>query len=253
LWESYGTHKYTVWAECRVKFVPHRKHYVSATKPNRLMLFREITAVYCENHTEHTNTLCRQNAVYINSVRTSRETHYVSATKTNRLILFREIIAVYCCENHTEHVTNVNSILEFTPSTETARQIVLSLWNSCYNTTDGQSAGLSGCQAPSRAEDQIFIIVRQLRVCRLQLVLVLISAVTHGSESQYFTLSDLKLSQPGEPGPRIHIPPGTGWRRYTPRRWVTFSSPLTTRRDMVEVFEPASTRGLKLEVHLIKI
>jgi hypothetical protein len=32
-------------------------HYVSATKPNRLMLFREIITVYCENHTEHTNLL----------------------------------------------------------------------------------------------------------------------------------------------------------------------------------------------------
>jgi hypothetical protein len=31
-------------------------HYVSATKPNRLMLFRETVAVYCENHTEHTDT-----------------------------------------------------------------------------------------------------------------------------------------------------------------------------------------------------
>jgi hypothetical protein len=30
--------------------------YVSATKPNRLMLFRETVAVYCENHTEHTPT-----------------------------------------------------------------------------------------------------------------------------------------------------------------------------------------------------
>jgi hypothetical protein len=28
-------------------------HYVSATKPNRLMLFREIIAVYCENHMKH--------------------------------------------------------------------------------------------------------------------------------------------------------------------------------------------------------
>jgi hypothetical protein len=37
-------------------------HYVSATKPNRLMLFRETVAVYCEIHVEHTNTLCRQNA-----------------------------------------------------------------------------------------------------------------------------------------------------------------------------------------------
>jgi hypothetical protein len=26
------------------------------------MLFRKIIAVYCENHTEHINTLCGQNA-----------------------------------------------------------------------------------------------------------------------------------------------------------------------------------------------
>jgi hypothetical protein len=32
-------------------------HYVSTTKPNRLMLFGETVAVYCENYTEHTNTL----------------------------------------------------------------------------------------------------------------------------------------------------------------------------------------------------
>jgi hypothetical protein len=69
-------------------------HYISATKPNRLMLFKENISVYCENHTGHIN--------YKNSVRTSQETHYVTATKTNRLMLFREIIAVYC-ENHTEH------------------------------------------------------------------------------------------------------------------------------------------------------
>jgi hypothetical protein len=49
------------------------------------MLFRETVAVYCENHTEHTDT-----------VRTSQETHYVSDTDTNRLILFRETVAVYC-------------------------------------------------------------------------------------------------------------------------------------------------------------
>jgi hypothetical protein len=67
------------------------------------MLFREIIAVYCENHMEHINTLCGQNAVYINSVRTPQETRYVSATKPSRLMLFREIIDVYC-ENHTEHI-----------------------------------------------------------------------------------------------------------------------------------------------------
>jgi hypothetical protein len=35
--------------------ISQETHYVSATKPNRLMLFRETVAVYCENHTEHTN------------------------------------------------------------------------------------------------------------------------------------------------------------------------------------------------------
>jgi hypothetical protein len=52
------------------------------------MLFRETVVVYCENHTEHKDTLCGQNAVYINSVRTSQESHYASATKANRLMLF---------------------------------------------------------------------------------------------------------------------------------------------------------------------
>jgi hypothetical protein len=61
------------------------------------MLFRETVAVYCENHTEHTNTLWTEN-----SVRASQETHYISHTKPNRLMLFRETVAVYC-ENHTEH------------------------------------------------------------------------------------------------------------------------------------------------------
>jgi hypothetical protein len=59
------------------------------------MLFGETVAVYCENHTEHTN-----------SVRTLQETHYVSATETNRLMLFGETVAVYC-ENHTEHTNTL--------------------------------------------------------------------------------------------------------------------------------------------------
>jgi translation initiation factor IF-1 len=106
------------------------------------MLFGETVAVYCENHTELTNTLCGQNAesfgmlkqvvyivttglyivkcesqflftinpskiefiliIYKNSVRTSQETYYVSTTKPNRLMLFGETAAVYC-ENHTGH------------------------------------------------------------------------------------------------------------------------------------------------------
>jgi hypothetical protein len=49
------------------------------------MLFKETVAVYCENHTEHTDT-----------VRTSQETHYISATEPNRLMLCGETVAVYC-------------------------------------------------------------------------------------------------------------------------------------------------------------
>jgi hypothetical protein len=37
-------------------------HYVSAIEINPLMLFRETVAVYCENHTEHADTLYGQNA-----------------------------------------------------------------------------------------------------------------------------------------------------------------------------------------------
>jgi hypothetical protein len=47
------------------------------------MLFGETVAVYCEDHTEHTDT-----------VRNSQETHYVSATEPNRFMLFRETVAV---------------------------------------------------------------------------------------------------------------------------------------------------------------
>jgi hypothetical protein len=50
-----------VWAECRV-CTSQETHYVSTTKPNRLMLFGETVAVYCENRREHINTLCGQNA-----------------------------------------------------------------------------------------------------------------------------------------------------------------------------------------------
>jgi hypothetical protein len=47
----------------KILSVPHRKHYVSATKISGLILLRE-TAVYCENHTKQTYTLCGQNAEF---------------------------------------------------------------------------------------------------------------------------------------------------------------------------------------------
>jgi hypothetical protein len=57
-------------------------HYVSATKCSRLMLFEQTVAVYCENHTEHTNTL-------------PNKTHYVFAAELSQLMLFGGLVAVY--------------------------------------------------------------------------------------------------------------------------------------------------------------
>jgi hypothetical protein len=82
-----------VWRHSRTS---QETHYVSATESSRLMLFGETVAVYCENHTEHTDT-----------DRTSQETHYVSATE----MLFGETVAVYC-ENHTEHTDTVRTSQE---------------------------------------------------------------------------------------------------------------------------------------------
>jgi hypothetical protein len=39
-------------------------------------------------------------------------------------------------------------------------------------------------------------------------------------------------------------PRGTGWPSYTPRHWVPFSSPPTTRRATVEVLDPHLHTGL---------
>jgi hypothetical protein len=40
-------------------------HYISATKTKRSMLFRKTTVVCCENHKEHTSTLCGQNPEFV--------------------------------------------------------------------------------------------------------------------------------------------------------------------------------------------
>jgi hypothetical protein len=51
----------------------------------RFMLLGEIIAVYCENHTEHIDTVW---AEYIAIQSVPHRKHYVSATKPNRLMLF---------------------------------------------------------------------------------------------------------------------------------------------------------------------
>jgi hypothetical protein len=107
--------------------------------------------------------------------------------------------------------------------------------NQSYITTDGQSASPSWWQAPIRARDKfVFLLEIFFRplwvcyfvtpsltrgpVCNLLLLLVFASAVPLWSESRrtqdYILFSQfLRLPQPGGPGFRIYIPPGTGWPR----------------------------------------
>jgi hypothetical protein len=140
--------------------------------------------------------------------------------------------------------------------TQSATQVKLS---QCYVTTDGQSASLSWCQAPSGAQDQIFVTVRQTvagllmwcalsdeRTGRLQFLSALANAIILGSEFRgtrdHILLSQSRDSPNLEGQVPVFNPPGTGWSSYIPRHWVLFSSPPTTRRNTVEVFEAASTR-----------
>jgi hypothetical protein len=69
-----------IFWEIRTQFVPHRKHYFSATEPSRLMLCK-ISGFHRGDY-EQFSLLG-----YKNPARTSQETHYVSATEPSRLML----------------------------------------------------------------------------------------------------------------------------------------------------------------------
>jgi hypothetical protein len=117
-----------------------------------------------------------------------------------------------------------------------------------------------GVKHPSGAYDQIFITVRQLRVCwygvlslarervcRLQLLLALASAVILGSESRrtrdHILLSQIRDYPNMEGQVPVFISPRNRVAQLYSRHWVPFSSPPTTSRATVDVFESASTRG----------
>jgi hypothetical protein len=82
--------------------------------------------------------------------------------------------------------------------------------------------------------------------CHLQLLLALASAVILRSDSRgthdHILLSQIRESTNLEGQVPVFIPPKNRLTRYTPRHWVPFSSPPTTHRATVEVFDPASTR-----------
>jgi hypothetical protein len=122
-----------------------------------------------------------------------------------------------------------------------------------------------GVKHPFGAYDQIFISVRQLRVCScgalsLTRERVCVYNCCWTSPAQSFLCPSpaglvtifyyLRVETPltwRAKSPYLY-PPGTGWPGYTPRHWVPFSSPLTTRRATVEVLEPASTRVSRLSL-----
>jgi hypothetical protein len=80
------------------------------------------------------------------------------------------------------------------------------------------------------------------RVCRLQMMLVLARAVILGSESHvtpdHIFLSQIRDSPNLEGQVPVFIFPRNLVAQLYPRQWAPFSSPPTTRRATVEVFEP---------------
>jgi hypothetical protein len=129
-----------------------------------------------------------------------------------------------------------------------------------YITNDGQSASLSWCQPPSGVQDNVFVTVRQLRVCwcgtpsltsgrvcSLELLLVIASAVIIGSYSlgthDHTLLSQIRDSTNLEDQDPIFIYPRN---RVVQLFLLALTSLFIASYDSqayTEVFEPASTQG----------
>jgi hypothetical protein len=115
-----------------------------------------------------------------------------------------------------------------------------------------QSACLSWCQTP------IWGPRPYLCYCQTAAGLLVWGALSDERTGLSFTISSAVILGSGSHGTHNHIlltqirdpptwrprsaylyPPGTGWPSYTPRHWVPFSSPPTTHRATVEVFDSA--------------
>jgi hypothetical protein len=108
-----------------------------------------------------------------------------------------------------------------------------------YITTDGQSASVSWNKAP------VWGLWPDFYYCQTVVGLLMWGALSDERTGLYFTMA---------PGPRqrnyfrVRVP-WDSWPYFTvPDSRLSFSSPPTTRRATVEVFDPASTRETKLEI-----
>jgi hypothetical protein len=107
LWNWGKPQKTTVGLTCsmaEIRTKPFPNKIVDCYRyTSRLMLFRETVAVYCENHTEHTNTLCGQNAEFCNIYKSSS---YLTGNTLRLRYRAQPVNAVYCA-NHTKDISTV--------------------------------------------------------------------------------------------------------------------------------------------------
>jgi hypothetical protein len=125
--------------------------------------------------------------------------------------------------------------------------------------------GCLGVRRPSGTRDQFFFLLemylRQLPVCyfvapsltRGRVCNLLYNCFSALPEQSLLGRSPAELTaifycliwdSPNlEDQVRVFVSPGTGWPCYTPWHWVPFCRLLTTRRAVVEVFKPTSTRA----------
>jgi hypothetical protein len=133
--------------------------------------------------------------------------------------------------------------------------VLVIIWRSqsqSYLTTDGQSASLSWCRATIRARDQFFFLLeisfRQLRLCYFIVPSLTRGRVCNLLYNCFWALPEQSLlgRSPAEltaifycliwDSPNLEgqvpvfISPTNRVASYTPGHWVSFLSPLTTRK-----------------------
>jgi hypothetical protein len=127
-----------------------------------------------------------------------------------------------------------------------------------YVTTDGQSASLSRCQAPSGPQDQIYVTFKQLRVCwcgvpsltggrvcRLQMLLAVASAVI--LESEFHGTHDNILRSQIRDSPNLE---GQVPVFISPRDGVTQLHPQTLGSLFVPYYESRGySGGIRARLH----
>jgi hypothetical protein len=152
--------------------------------------------------------------------------------------------------SHTHTHTHTPSLLAESPRSLTELKTKI-MWR--------PTVSLYWCKTPFGTQDQILVNVRELRSFFMW------GALSDERTGLSFTTAAVLISRDHillyqiRDSPTLRArspylyPPGTRWPSYTPRHWVPFSSPPTTRKATVEVFESVSTRSSRTEFLLNNI